>query len=490
MPSQQDPAPQLGQDYFNGGYNTDRHACSRGGTICGVQIEANNAGVRNSTTNRSQFATTIAGVYTEYLAQFGIVIPPRPLDAPIPGDEIIVDNLNSNNDPARARFEASSNWGDGANSQSFATNFQLATASSSATNDGAEFFFFVSTPGTYSVDAWWPAQSGRSESASYRIFELDGGTRLADLTRSQRINGAQWNSLGTYSFTQVGWAKVLMSRSLAGPGSLAADAVRITLVNNPPVAAMEFPAETSEGSSVAFSAAASTDPDNDLLQYLWAFGDGATATGSTASHAFANNGTHQVTLSVVDRYGATHAVTAPITVRNVAPVVSEITGATLLQGETYAATGSFSDPGADVWAATVRYEDAPEPLPLSGQTFALSHAYANAGSFTVTVAVHDGDDVGQSTAQVVVLSPIQGISELRRMVSALGLDRGAAASLLAKLSAVEGQIDQDNHDAVAGQIGAFTNELRAMVATRRLAETSASAMSDYAARVLRSASPR
>ena len=44
VPSAQDPAPGVGEPYFNGGYSTDRHACSNGGEICGVQIEAPNAG--------------------------------------------------------------------------------------------------------------------------------------------------------------------------------------------------------------------------------------------------------------------------------------------------------------------------------------------------------------------------------------------------------------------------------------------------------------
>ena len=77
VPSAQDPAPDAGEDYFSGGYNTGRHACADGGPICGVQLEAN-SGVRSSATSRSSFATAIAAAYTQYLAQFGITIAPRP----------------------------------------------------------------------------------------------------------------------------------------------------------------------------------------------------------------------------------------------------------------------------------------------------------------------------------------------------------------------------------------------------------------------------
>ena len=77
VPSAQDPAPDAGEDYFSGGYNTGRHACADGGPICGVQLEAN-SGVRSSASSRSSFAIAIAATYAQYLAQFGVTIAPRP----------------------------------------------------------------------------------------------------------------------------------------------------------------------------------------------------------------------------------------------------------------------------------------------------------------------------------------------------------------------------------------------------------------------------
>jgi hypothetical protein len=72
-PSQQDPAPAAGEEYFNGGYNTVEHGCRAGGNICGVQIEHHFAGVRDSETNRNKYAVALAGVYTTFLSQnFGI----------------------------------------------------------------------------------------------------------------------------------------------------------------------------------------------------------------------------------------------------------------------------------------------------------------------------------------------------------------------------------------------------------------------------------
>jgi hypothetical protein len=76
VPSAADPAPSGSDAYFSGGYNTARYGCgveattlggASGGTICGVQVEANFAGVRDSETNRQRFAEATARVMEQYL---------------------------------------------------------------------------------------------------------------------------------------------------------------------------------------------------------------------------------------------------------------------------------------------------------------------------------------------------------------------------------------------------------------------------------------
>ena len=75
VPSASDPSPGA-DDYFSGGDDTRRHACgaeasalggTTGGAICGVQIEANLTGVRDTPANRERFADVTALVLGQYL---------------------------------------------------------------------------------------------------------------------------------------------------------------------------------------------------------------------------------------------------------------------------------------------------------------------------------------------------------------------------------------------------------------------------------------
>ena len=94
-----------------------------------------------------------------------------------------------------------------------------------------------------------------------------------------------------------------------------------------------------------------------------------------------------------------------VNILNVAPVVDAGPDATILKRDNFVGPGSFIDPWADAWSATVNYGDGSgvQPLTLSGNAFGLSHVYSDAGSYTVTVTVTDGSvAVGSDTVQVQV----------------------------------------------------------------------------------------
>jgi len=75
--------------------------------------------------------------------------------------------------------------------------------------------------------------------------------------------------------------------------------------NQPPRAQFTFsPQNPRPGETVHFDASPSYDPDGQIVKYDWDFGDGATASGPTTAHKYAQEGSFTVTLTVTDDEGA------------------------------------------------------------------------------------------------------------------------------------------------------------------------------------------
>ena len=58
----------------------------------------------------------------------------------------------------------------------------------------------------------------------------------------------------------------------------------------------------------------SYDPDGTIVEYLWDFRDGSTATGVTENHVYLEDGNYTVTLNVTDDDGASSSVVVENTV--------------------------------------------------------------------------------------------------------------------------------------------------------------------------------
>jgi PKD repeat protein len=99
--------------------------------------------------------------------------------------------------------------------------------------------------------------------------------------------------------------------------------------NEPPVAVAGGPYCGLPLAPIAFDGSASSDPDGDLLSYHWSFGDGATATGPTPTHAYANPGFYPVVLTVSDAQ-ATAADTTSALVGNALQVPGDVSLAAAL----------------------------------------------------------------------------------------------------------------------------------------------------------------
>jgi len=80
----------------------------------------------------------------------------------------------------------------------------------------------------------------------------------------------------------------------------------------PPVAAITVVSQ--DYLNVVVDGSGSTDADGVIESYAWAFGDGSIATGVTASHSYAENGTYTITLGVKDNDGLTDTADQLVTV--------------------------------------------------------------------------------------------------------------------------------------------------------------------------------
>jgi PKD repeat protein len=180
--------------------------------------------------------------------------------------------------------------------------------------------------------------------------------------------------------------------------NLVVDEVRFTPVppNRAPSAAFSA---TADGLAVSVDASATADPDGDAVGYAWTFGDGATAVGKTASHAYAAGGTYTVTLTASDgtlQSTASQQVTA--VQPNRAPSAAFTASADGLS-VAVDASGS-SDADGDALAYAWDFGDG-----ATGAGRTASHAYAAAGTYTVVLTASDGEAQATASRQVTAVQP-------------------------------------------------------------------------------------
>ena len=175
-----------------------------------------------------------------------------------------------------------------------------------------------------------------------------------------------------------------------------------------------------EGASVRLDGSASFDPDaNETVSYAWdldgdgVFGETGAAAGRGdevgATPVFSAAGldgpsTYTAKLRVSNSVGLTHAVDVAISVQNVAPTL-RLGLSPRGSGLAFTGGGSFVDPApGDTFVGMVDYGDGTGSQPLvlnADRTFALTHTYAAAGTYTVSVSLSD-DDGGAAAGSIVV----------------------------------------------------------------------------------------
>jgi PKD repeat protein/archaellum component FlaF (FlaF/FlaG flagellin family) len=311
---------------------------------------------------------------------------------------------------------------------SFTTDFGTLSAPwALTTTDGVATvtFYYSGSPGTATITATW---QGTSESTTVfmNVVPVASFTETAHtVPTNELINfdaSASYDSDGT--ITSYNWdfgdgntaTGITVSHTYSDNGSYSvtltvtdnsgatdsADATK-TIINRPPVASFTETAETvNTDEPITFDASDSSDPDGSIVNYSWDFGDGATGTGVSVQHAYSQEGTYTVTLTVTDDDGATDTTSATKTVLNRIPIASFTESAeTVSIGETIHFNASESyDPDGTIVSYSWDFGDG-----NTATGFEVDHAYEDDGIYTVTLTVIDDDGAtGSATATKTVLN--------------------------------------------------------------------------------------
>lgn len=98
-----------------------------------------------------------------------------------------------------------------------------------------------------------------------------------------------------------------------------------TSTNRSPIA--DYTADPKSGKApleVTFNASVSVDPDGNIINYEWSFGDSSTGSGATVTNTYKSAGDYTVTLTVTDNDGVTDSVSGTINVKRASQKELEI----------------------------------------------------------------------------------------------------------------------------------------------------------------------
>lgn len=179
----------------------------------------------------------------------------------------------------------------------------------------------------------------------------------------------------------------------------------LEVTNAPPVPAFTAsPLRPKPGVEVTFTSA-SFDPDGESVTHLWDFGDGATATGPSATHAFADEGDYLVTLSVTDADGATAALSRAILVRWNLPPVAAFDLTPGADAVPYSFVDRSRDEDGTVVAWRWEFGDGSTSTERNPR-----HRYLDAGVMAVSLTVTDEKGANDTLTRLVLVDDVLGVA--------------------------------------------------------------------------------
>ena len=218
-------------------------------------------------------------------------------------------------------------------------------------------------------------------------YDPDGTIQFYEWDFNDDGKADRTGKVATWVFTQGGTNYVTL-RVTDNEGNVGSITKGVHVrINNAPIADFTYePENPAAGEEVQFTDR-STDPDGEIVEWFWDFGDGSTSTEQNPVHVFEALGNYQVTLTVTDDQGSESSVTKTVSVAN-APPEADFTWTpphpAAKQRVTFTAEATDPDPGDRVVAYTWDFGDG-----TAGEGEEVVHVFEEPGSYEVKLTVTD-----------------------------------------------------------------------------------------------------
>jgi PKD repeat protein len=236
------------------------------------------------------------------------------------------------------------------------------------------------------------AISGQANGATVTYDNLTvGGVAPLSYAWTFGDGGTSAEESPTHTFPGPGTYTVALTVTDA-TGATSTHSLDQRVLSAPVAAFTSNPVEPNEVQTATFTDVTAAPAGQAIVERLWSWGDGTanTLTGTAATtHAFADNGSYNVTLQVTDSWGQMSAVTRAVVVRNVAPSASAGPDWRWREDRALLVTPTMSDVAGSRDPLTCSWSFGDGTSDAVGCAF--NHVYANTGTYTATLTVSDGD---------------------------------------------------------------------------------------------------